>query len=95
MFAGAERVLRTVDRADDDFSVVILDVTRVDTISDPARTLLAGMSDTLRAAGKHGLLIDPDAAVIRPGRGFDDVVFSALDDAVSAAGDWLRARPGS
>lgn len=95
MFAGAERVLRTVDRADDDFSVVILDVTRVDTISDPARALLAGMSDTLRAAGKHGLLIDPDAAVIRPGRGFDDVVFSALDDAVSAAGDWLRARPGS
>jgi glutaminase len=91
MFAGAEKVLRTVDRDSGDFSVAILDVTRVDTINDPARALLAGMSATLRAAGKKGLLVDPDAAVIRPGRGFDDVVFSTLDSAVAAAVQWLRA----
>ncbi len=88
MFAGAEKVARTVDRDSDGFSVAILDVSRVDTINDPARLLLAGMSTTLREAGKLGLLVDPDAAVIRPGRGFDDVVFSTLDDAVEAARLW-------
>ncbi len=90
MFAGAEKVLRTVDRDGDGFAVAILDVTRVDSINDPARTLLAGMSSTLHDAGKLGLLVDPDAAVIRPGRGFDDAVFRTLDDAVAAAREWLR-----
>ena len=91
MFAGVERVLRTVDRDSEDFSVAILDVTRVDTINDPARVLLASMSTTLDAAGKKGLLVDPDAAVIRPDRGFDDVVFGTLDGAVAAAREWLSA----
>lgn len=90
MFAGAEKVLRIVDRAKGDFDVAILDVTRVDSINDPARTLLATMSGTLSAAGKRGLLVDPDAAVARPGRGFDDVVFNSVDDAVDAAEEWLR-----
>jgi len=95
MFAGAERVLRTVDRDSDDFSVAILDVTRVDTINDPARALLASMSETLNAAGKKGLMVDPDAAVIRPDRGFDHVVFGTIDAAVAAAQKWLAAgRPG-
>ncbi|MGI9123847.1 MAG: glutaminase A [Mycobacterium sp.] len=93
MFAGAERVLRSVDRDSDDFSVVILDVTRVDTINDPARALLAGMSGTLNALGKKGFLVDPDAAVILPDRGFDDVVFGTLDDAVEAAAQWLQDNP--
>lgn len=95
MFAGAERVLRTVDRDSDDFAVAILDVTRVDTINDPARALLASMSETLNAAGKKGLVVDPDAAVIRPDRGFDHVVFGTIDAAVAAAQEWLAAgRPG-
>ena len=90
MFAGAERVLRIIDRDSGSFSVAILDVTRVDTINDPARALLASMSTMLSAAGKRGFLVDPDAAVILPGRGFDDVVFGNLDEAVSAAKDWLH-----
>lgn len=94
MFAGVERVLRTVERDSAEYTVAILDVTRVDTINDPARALLAGMSQTLRAAGKHGLLVDPDAAVGRPDRGFDDVVFRSLEDAVEAAGDWVTP-PGA
>jgi glutaminase len=93
MFAGAERVLRFIDRDSGEFSVAILDVTRVDTINDPARALLASMSTTLDAAGKKGLLVDPDAAVIRPDRGFDDVVFGTLDAAVAAARDWLAVGP--
>lgn len=93
MFAGAEKVLRTIARDSEDFAVAILDVTRVDTINDPARVLLAGMSTTLREAGKMGFLVDPDAAVILPDRGFDDVVFSTLEDAVAAAEEWLHADP--
>ncbi len=93
MFAGVEKVMRTVDRDCDGFSVAILDVTRVDTINDPARELLAGMSGTLSAAGKRGYLVDPDGAVIRPGRGFDDVVFGSVEDAVTAAQRWLPAHP--
>ena len=91
MFAGVERVLRIIDRDSGSFSVAILDVTRVDTINDPARELLASMSTTLSAAGKRGLLVDPDAAVIVPGLGFDDVVFGTIDEAVSAAVAWLHA----
>lgn len=49
------------------------------------------MSATLHAAGKLGLVIDPDAAVILPGRGYDDVAFKSLDDALVAAREWLRA----
>ncbi len=93
MFAGAERVLRIIDRDSGSFSVAILDVTRVDTINDPARALLAGMSAMLSAAGKRSLLVDPDAAVIVPGHGFDDSVFGTLDEAVAVAEQWLRAGP--
>ena len=92
MFAGAEKVLRTIERDADGFSVAILDVTRVDTINDPARALLAGMSSTLEAAGKKGFLVDPDAAVIRPDRGYDHVSFNTLDAAVLAAQEWLQNR---
>jgi glutaminase len=44
----------------------------------------------LRAGGKQGFLVDPDSAVNLPDRGFDDVVFTTLDDAVAAAQQWLR-----
>lgn len=91
MFAGAEKVLRIIDRAKDDFDVAILDVTRVDSINDPARSLLATMSGTLSSARKLGLLIDPDAAVALPGRGFDDVVFTTLEGALDAAEKWKDA----
>ena len=54
MFAGAERVARIVDREADEFDVAIVDVTRIDTINDAARALLAGMSADLGAGGKRG-----------------------------------------
>jgi glutaminase len=87
LFAGTEQVLRTVDREKDGFDVAILDVTRVDTINDAARGLLAGMRATLSSVGKEGLLVDPDNAVVRAENrdDFDAVVFGALDDAVDAA----------
>jgi glutaminase len=89
MFAGAERAARIVDREADEFDVAIIDVTRIDTINDTindaARELLAGMSAALREAGKQGLVVDPDRVVIRPDRGYDDVVFTTLEDAQATA----------
>jgi glutaminase len=87
LFAGTEQVLRRVDREKDDFDVAILDVTRVDTINDAARGMLAGMRATLTSVGKEGLLVDPDNAVVHAESrdDFDAVVFGALDDAVAAA----------
>lgn len=97
VFAGAERLLRSIDRESPEFDVGILDVTRVDTINDPARALLVGMGDALRAAGKLGLLVDPDSAVSRPDRGFDHVSFTTIEDALDAAETWRhgRAEPGA
>jgi glutaminase len=87
LFAGTEQVLRRVEREKDDFDVAIPDVTRVDTINDAARGLLAGMRATLSSMGKEGFLVDPDNAVVRAENQdeFDAVVFGALDDAVAAA----------
>jgi len=93
MFAGAERAARIVDRESDEFGVAIIDVTRIDTINDAARDLLAGMSAALREAGKQGFVVDPDRIVIRPGRGYDDVVFSTVADAQVTAERVLRANP--
>ncbi len=93
MFAGAERVARIVDREADEFDVAIVDVTRIDTINDAARALLAGMSAALREAGKQGLVVDPDRIVIRPDRGYDDVVFTTIEDAQATAERVLRANP--
>ena len=69
--------------------MAILDVTRVDTINDAARGLLAGMRATLSSVGKEGFLVDPDNAVVRAENrdDFDAVVFGGLGDAVAAAKD--------
>lgn len=90
LFAGAEQVLRTVSRDKDDFDAAILDLSRADNINDTARRLLAGMSTVLRDAGKQGFLVDPDKTVIRTQHEFENVVFSTMEDAATAAADWIR-----
>lgn len=92
LFAGAEQVIRTVSRESAQFEAAVLDVSRLDTINDPARELLASMSSALRDSGKLGLLVDPDGAVIKTQQQFDPVVFTNVDDAVTAARDWMRAQ---
>ena len=42
---------------------------------------------------KQGLVVDPDRIVIRPDRGFDDVVFSTVEEALVTAERVLRANP--
>lgn len=85
LFAGAEQVVRTVDRDHDKFDVAILDVTRVDDIDDTARALLSGMSSVLRDHGKVGFLVDPDGMVITSQHEFEAVRFHTVDEAVEAA----------
>lgn len=91
-FAGAERVVRMVSRESGDFAAAILDVSPIDEINDVARTLLAGLSATLRSAGKQGFLVDPYGAVARHHPEYEGVTFARLDDAVSAAETWLIAK---
>jgi glutaminase len=90
LFAGAEQVLRTVSRECGRLDVAVLDVSRLDTINDPARELLAGMSSALRQQGKAGMLVDPDGAVIRTPHRFDAMVFTTLDEAVEEAARRLQ-----
>jgi glutaminase len=92
LFAGAEQVVRTVSRETDEFEAGVLDVSRVDTINDPARELLSGMSRALRDAGKAGFLVDPDGVVVRTPHEFDAVVFTSVEDAVKAAEQWVRTK---
>lgn len=92
LFAGAEQVIRTVSRECGRLDVAVLDVSRLDTINDPARELLASMSSALKDQGKTGLLVDPDGAVIRPQHRFDAMAFSNLDEAVEEAQRWVQER---
>lgn len=92
LFCGAEQVVRTVDRGCDDFTVGILDVSRVDDIDDAARALLSGMSTALRARGKAGLIVDPDRLVIPQGSEFEDVRYVTVEDAVDAAQALVRGQ---
>lgn len=91
LFSGAEQVVRTVDRDRENFDVAILDVSRVDDIDDAARELLSGTSAALRAQGKAGYLVDPQAIVIRTETQFEAVRYATVEDAIVAAEKGLRA----
>lgn len=93
LFAGAEQVLRTVGDARDQFDVAILELSRIGDINHSARRMLAGMRESLLAAGKEGYVVDPDRILDTSHTGATDVkVFGTLEDALSAADD-VRAVP--
>lgn len=86
LFAGAEQVLRNIEREYDEFDVAILEVSRVDDIDATARRMLAGMREFLTAAGKDGYLVDPDDTLRVAGvPGSRARVFACLADALRAA----------
>ncbi|ORW20091.1 glutaminase [Mycolicibacter nonchromogenicus] len=87
LFAGAEQVVRTATRECGDIDTAILDVSRLHTISEPARGLLAGLPEELRALDKQGLLVDPDGSVAPdPSAG---MVFATVEDALTATEIWV------
>lgn len=87
-FAGAEQVIRTVSRDCDDFDVAILDVSRLQAISDAARRLFADLGGELRAAGKRGLLVDP-GDVIKAQPPEEAPPFVTVEEALAAAETWM------
>ncbi len=90
LFAGAEQVIRTVTRDGTELDAVILDVSRLRTLNDPARRLLADLDNELQSAGKRGFLVDPAGAVVRsqPPRGTS--TFNTVAEALVAAESWVR-----
>lgn len=88
LFAGAEQVARTATRDCGEFDTAILDVSRLHTISDPARALLAGLADDLRSLGKQGLLVDPSGAVTPDPAASETLVFTTVEDALAASEKW-------
>ncbi|UVO12205.1 glutaminase A [Mycobacterium sp. SVM_VP21] len=88
LFAGAEQVARTATRECGEFDTAILDVSRLQTISEPARALLAGLSEELRALDKQGLLVDPNAAVTPDPAAYAGLVFATVEDALAETETW-------
>ncbi|KLO25393.1 glutaminase [Mycolicibacter heraklionensis] len=89
LFAGAEQVARTATRDCGEFDTAILDVSRLHTISEPARALLAGLSDELRDLGKQGLLVDPSGSVTPDPAAYAGLVFATVEDALAATETWV------
>lgn len=83
LFAGAEQVLRTIERERDRFDAVVLEVSRIDDIDNAARQMLAGMGEMLTAVGKSGYFVDPDD-IVRSGA---KPVFRTLSGALTAAAE--------
>lgn len=82
LFAGAERVLSTLERECGDFDVAVLELSRVDDIDDAARRMIAGMRESLSKLGKQGFVVDPDGAL--GAAGTSTGVFATVDDALAA-----------
>ncbi|OBG32749.1 MULTISPECIES: glutaminase A [Mycolicibacter] len=89
LFAGAEQVARTATRECGEFDTAILDVSRLHTISEPARGLLAGLSEELRALDKQGLLVDPNGSVTPDPDAYAGLVFATVEDALAATETWV------
>ncbi len=90
LFTGAEQALRTVEEDSADIEVVILEVSGVDDTNDVARSMLAGMRESLRRAGKDGCLVDPHRTVLAAGSASDAVVYSTVEEALAAVLDRRR-----
>ncbi|BBY34858.1 glutaminase A [Mycolicibacter minnesotensis] len=90
LFAGAEQVARTATRDCGEYDTAILDVSRLHTISEPARGLLAGLSEELRALDKQGLLVDPDGSVTPDSSAYAGLVFATVEDALGSTETWAE-----
>lgn len=84
LFAGAEQVARTAAHDCGEFDTAILDVSRLHTINEPARALLAGLADELRGLGKRGLLVDPSGSVTPDRSIYAGLVFDSVEAALAA-----------
>lgn len=62
-FAGTESVVRELSGLDKDVELVVLDVHRLDEVSQVALDMLSRIADQLAADGQRLVLVDPDAII--------------------------------
>lgn len=86
LFAGVESVLRQTRDADTDNPVVVLDVIRVDQVSNVAKTILWEYAADVREAGRELVLVDPDRMFMPDEDSGADAILSF--DNQAAALDW-------
>jgi glutaminase len=90
LFSAAESVVRALGTSGPDLDAVILDMRRVDDVSDVARTMLDDMMASLRSDGCATALVDPNGSLghttssISGGQG--ERVFTTVD----AASQWAE-----
>ncbi|MET1035865.1 MAG: glutaminase A [Arthrobacter sp.] len=98
LFAGAESMVRAVSTLPDDVELVILDVRRVDEVSQVALRMLCDLRDGLAADRRRLALIEVDGtiadAVFGEDAGEEVPLFSTRNDAVEWAEEWIIARHG-
>ena len=91
-FAGTESMIREITGFPDDVELIVLDVRRVDEVSQVALGMLGTVADQLAAAGRRLVTVDPEGAfdgAFRPGR---VPSFGTLGAAVAHCEDELLAR---
>lgn len=95
LFAGAESVARAVGDRFAELELLVLDVRRVDEVSDVARRMLGDLRDMLLSHGKEGVLVDPERVLEEsatdPGA---TRIFHTRDAAVAWCEDRLLDRHG-
>lgn len=85
LFAGVESVLRQTRDADRDNSVVILDVIRIDQVSQVAKKILWEYAADIREDGREIVLVDPDRTFMPDEDSGVDAILS-FDDQAAALG---------
>ncbi len=85
LFAGVESVLRQTRDADKDNPVVVLDVIRVDQVSNVAKTILWEYATEIREAGRQLVLVDPDRMFMPDEDSGADAILSFDDQAAALA----------
>jgi glutaminase len=89
LFAGVESVVRQTRDAEPDKPVVILDVIRVDQVSQVAKTILWEFAAGLREDGRELVLVDPDRMFMPDEDSGVDAVL-AFDDQTAAL-EWAAS----
>src|SRR5690625_4554609 len=93
-FAGTESVVREVSRLAAEIQVVVLDVRRLDEVSDVALRMLRVLGAELAGDQRHLVLVDPDEIVAAAFSTTPVPNLDTRDRAVAWCESWLLERYG-
>src|SRR5699024_10184350 len=95
-FAGAESAVRAIADGATGAEIVVLDVRRVDEVTDVARRMLKTLRTDLSASGRLSVLVDPDRTLLGAQGAAETVpTFRTCDGAVEWAEDRLLSNHGA